>query len=482
MCGIIAAFDRSGNGVEEWARNQLQCQLHRGREGFGLVRFGDGPTSTERSVEITGVLVPLFMEKASGILLHHRHPTSSANRISQTHPILVSNDGLDFDYLVAHNGTISNRKVLKGKHESEYGYSYTTDTEDAAGNGYGKGKDGFNDSECAAIELAMFADLWQAGKLPEKEEFRLRSEGGQALVAVRVDRKSGEATHLLFCRNDMSPLNFHRGGKSAVYLSSEGIGEPVEEHALFEIDLKTMKARRRQLEVPDGWKGSPVPERSGKRSGGRGESAYGDPCKEPGCVNYTLNAGGTCSDCLRAKSLPTAASGTDGSIRCAECGGRTWEEDGTCLSCKRRKGLPDASGLDCMTHGCLLKAGGKDPDGLCGHCRAFLSAKTGEGKAGGTRKPEKDGGEDGEKEGSIGFSDRDSAFLSKADVIDSIMGDCFDRLVELQRKVQMAVSGDGGDATLTELREDFESDLDALLSEMEDRLQWETEPEHAEVS
>jgi len=42
------------------------------------------------------------------IIAHHRYPTSTKNLINQTHPIQVSNELLEHDYLVIHNGVITN--------------------------------------------------------------------------------------------------------------------------------------------------------------------------------------------------------------------------------------------------------------------------------------------------------------------------------------------------------------------------------------
>ena len=188
MCGIIlhANFkykDSPPQQANESVINQYQDQYQRGTQGYGAVMINEErEICIKRATEATKMLIDLYSVEAPIVLLHHRTPTSSKNKISQTHPIFVHNDKLKFAYLIMHNGVISNDDEIKALHEKE-GFNYTTHralTETTFE---------FNDSECLAIELALFM---------EKIIPTMRVSGSAAFIGVKIDKKSGKAINLIW--------------------------------------------------------------------------------------------------------------------------------------------------------------------------------------------------------------------------------------------------------------------------------------------
>jgi predicted glutamine amidotransferase len=166
------------------------------------------------------------------IMLHHRMPTSSENKISQTHPILVNNGSLKHKYLVVHNGVINNEDEMREKHMNQLGFVYTTDrTTDT-------GKEEFNDSEALAIEVARFV---------EKQTSKIESIGSAAFIAYEIDKKTNKLLNVHFCRNS-SPLKLSMT-RNKIRLSSEGEGEDVKENTMYSFSIKDFKLKKRVCEM-----------------------------------------------------------------------------------------------------------------------------------------------------------------------------------------------------------------------------------------
>ena len=125
MCGLIGMFNfittnkktkkkTKTEPVNKEVIEQLQDQISRGNEGFGILMInGKKEIELKRATEISKAMLDLYMTESPMIIMHHRNPTSSENRLSQTHPILVSNELLKHNYYVIHNGVISNTDYLK---------------------------------------------------------------------------------------------------------------------------------------------------------------------------------------------------------------------------------------------------------------------------------------------------------------------------------------------------------------------------------
>jgi len=231
MCGIIGAFNHGENKemVNEWIVNQLEDQLNRGEKGFGVLHIDNKlKIKVERATEITKSLLDLRFNPSSMILMHHRWPTSSENKISQTHPIKVSNGSLKYDYYVIHNGIVHNEDKMRKKHIDELGFLYTTDRKTNTG------VEEFNDSEALAIELARFI---------EGQTSQIETTGSAAYIVLRVDKKKDVAVGLFFGRNN-NPLNMAKT-RGKLRLSSEGEGDPIKEDVMYSCNVKDFKLSKK---------------------------------------------------------------------------------------------------------------------------------------------------------------------------------------------------------------------------------------------
>lgn len=237
MCGIIASFNdgkHQRDSVNKWVIDSLENQISRGKEGFGIIFIGkDNKIKVERATELTKAMIDLYKTKARMIILHHRQPTSSDNKLSQTHPIFVDNGSLKYRYYVIHNGVISNAESVKISHE-KLGFEYTTAYTQSWSNATPEIK--FNDSEALAIELARFI---------EKQTDTLAVIGSAAFIGIQVDRKTNKVVKVFFGRNTQ-PLNMS-ATRGKLRLSSEGEGSPVKENLLYKFDLKDFSIKSSKL-------------------------------------------------------------------------------------------------------------------------------------------------------------------------------------------------------------------------------------------
>jgi len=233
MCGIITAFNYGDNKepVNEWIKNQLQDQFHRGSKGFGIVFINeDGSYKIERATESTKTHVDLELNQSRMIMLHHRYPTSSENKISQTHPIVVDDGSLKHKYLVVHNGVINNDTELKKQHEDELGFVYTTQRK------VSKEVYEYNDSEALAIEVARFIE----------GEKKINTIGNAAFIALQIDKKTDKVTNVFFARHN-NPIKMSKT-RGKLRLSSEGEGTDISEEMLYHCSIKDFKLQKKKVE------------------------------------------------------------------------------------------------------------------------------------------------------------------------------------------------------------------------------------------
>lgn len=220
MCGIVAAF-HTGKGakpVNEWALKTFEDQHSRGVQGFGIVGWKPGQKPCVlRSCESAKFMFDIHAKTFPMMLLHHRAPTSTPNKMDQTHPIFVSHASLAFDYLVIHNGVIYNDKELYKEH-ADLGFAYTTEIVVDKEKNIVK----INDSESIAIELARFI---------ENQTTKIGARGSAALVALQIDKRTGKPTKIFFCRNT-NPLKMGKS-RNKLHLSSEGEGALIEPNTLY---------------------------------------------------------------------------------------------------------------------------------------------------------------------------------------------------------------------------------------------------------
>lgn len=232
MCGLIGVIAKNGNENNEFIINQFEDQNARGKEGFGIIRIKQGKIEgIDRACTPMKFLMDLYTHKAESLIVHHRTPTSSENKLAQTHPINIKNKELAFDYLVMHNGVIQNDNELKEKHE-KIGYTYTT--EYLKENHYNTNTiSKWNDSESFAIDLIRFI---------EKKQPELKMTGSTAFIAIQIKKDTNQINKIYFGRKN-NPINIQEK-KGLIYLSSEGPGKEIESHKLFSVNLAKIKLKK----------------------------------------------------------------------------------------------------------------------------------------------------------------------------------------------------------------------------------------------
>ncbi|MFA7301786.1 MAG: hypothetical protein WC069_05770 [Candidatus Shapirobacteria bacterium] len=246
MCGIIAAFNtnpkRKIESANDFVIDQYQEQFERGTRGFGIIRIDKKrEIEIDRACEPTKFLMDLYTKKSNMIIAHHRTPTSTENKLNQTHPMYVSDKSLKHDYLVVHNGIVGNTKELHDKHE-KLGFIYNTEySRELDYPNYTYKQDKWNDSESIAIEIALFI---------ENKTEEIEMDNNAAFIVLQLEKKTLKAKEVFFGRNGIgSCLNMSKS-KGKLRISSEGEGEEVEVNKLFSFkvaDIK-MKLSKRDME------------------------------------------------------------------------------------------------------------------------------------------------------------------------------------------------------------------------------------------
>jgi len=240
MCGIIFGATLNKRSVADFILNQYEDQQSRGSRGFGVALEDEkGAIKILRSTEPLKFFFDVQTEgkNAPLILAHHRQPTSSENKCSQTHPILVDHKSFKFRWLIVHNGVISNKDELKKNHD-ELGFPYTTVRQK------NETTEEFNDSESLAIEVARY--------LEGKSQIIL-AEGSAAWIALKVDKNTNKPLGLYFARRS-NPLRLSFTN-NMLFLASEldiKLSNSIDEKKLYSVDLT--KKKYEVLEQPIKWK------------------------------------------------------------------------------------------------------------------------------------------------------------------------------------------------------------------------------------
>jgi len=246
MCGIIAAFNTTteekskATDVNEYIINQYQEQYARGTEGYGIIRINKKQeVDIDRACEPTKFLIDLTLKKSEMIIAHHRHPTSTSNRLPQTHPLIINNDKLKYNYLVVHNGIISNDKELREKH-LKLGFIYQTECMEGYYATSTKKTLRWNDSESISIELALFI---------ENQIKTIRTDNMATFVILQISKKTGKAEQVFFGRNRFGALKMSKT-RGKLRLSSEGEGEEIKANKLYSFKLndKYLKLSNQDIE------------------------------------------------------------------------------------------------------------------------------------------------------------------------------------------------------------------------------------------
>jgi len=241
MCGIIASFNTKEKieKVNDFIIDQYQNQYLRGQKGFGIIRINKkGKIEIDRSCEPTKFLLDLYLKESSMIIAHHRTPTSTENKLDQTHPMFISNKILSHDYLIVHNGIINNDDKLRDKH-IELGFTYQTECYETWG--YSQTKNlKWNDSEAIAIELALFIEE----KIPAME-----IDNTAAFIVLQINKNTHKAKQVLFGKHGLSACLNIKKSNNIIQLSSEGEGESVKEDILFAFNIKDKAMKLKETQI-----------------------------------------------------------------------------------------------------------------------------------------------------------------------------------------------------------------------------------------
>lgn len=224
MCGIVYAHDFNGNAVNNGVLNLFDKQRSRGLAGFGL--FDGQEKNIVRATTEEKILKWLCKYDSNLILFHHRFPTSAVNTRRTAHPFTTRDYFGDSQYILVHNGHISNSDTLRADHEDDMGIEYQSVLSDGS----------YNDSEALLWDLALFLE----GKQKD-----LKFYGQAAFVCVKLHK--GKLDRMYFGTNG-NPLNLLRTN-DGIALSSEGPGEAVAEQMLYTWNYELKRLTKRKLEM-----------------------------------------------------------------------------------------------------------------------------------------------------------------------------------------------------------------------------------------
>lgn len=230
MCGIVYVQRTDGKSAVKQVLKRYNAQKSRGREGFGYVAVKQSGRATlphrfmfEHEVE-TALQATTF----GHILFHHRYPTSTPNVPEAAHPIRVTHQELQHDYVVVHNGVISNDEELKERHEA-LGYKYTTEISCQYRTRKGKVYEDslqWNDSEALAIDLARNIEGLQK---------RVNARGAIAYIVMQLEKSTQRAVALYYGTNGGNPLTLDMS-KDFICLASQG-GTAINDNICYRMSL-----------------------------------------------------------------------------------------------------------------------------------------------------------------------------------------------------------------------------------------------------
>jgi predicted glutamine amidotransferase len=229
MCGIAYAHNFGGEAVNNQILDIFDSQRSRGTDGFGL--FDGKYKHIVKASKEDAILKWLVKYDSNLILFHHRWPTSSANTKRNAHPFSTQDYFGDNQYILVHNGHISNASELKEAHE-KLGIKYATENTDGS----------FNDSEALLWDFALFIE----GKQKE-----LAFTGSVAFVCLKLAqhgrRRDRVLDKLYFARNS-NPLVMKRDAEGIV-LASTGEGEPIDTETLYTYNYPLKRLTKRKLKM-----------------------------------------------------------------------------------------------------------------------------------------------------------------------------------------------------------------------------------------
>jgi len=200
----------------------------------------EGKYNIERATGQIKSIIDLKMNNSKQIIFHHRMPSSSKNKISQTHPILIESGDLKYKYYIIHNGVIRNSDEIKEIQEKDFGYTYSTEKK-VGKDYYGKDEIMYNDSETLGYEIARFI---------ESDSKKIKAIGSAAFIMTQVDKKTDKVIKIFYGRNEGNPLHLSGDPKKNIFLSSEGPGDNIKEDSLYSFTPDDFKVRKQKMIIP----------------------------------------------------------------------------------------------------------------------------------------------------------------------------------------------------------------------------------------
>lgn len=225
ICGLAYNQSFDGTPVNDNIIDQYVRQIARGTEGFGVFNGKHLVKAAKEERIIRWLEKP--KNQSDLILFHHRWPTSTINCRKAAHPFTTKDYFGDTQYVMIHNGTVSNAKDLFVKHQ-ELGIEYQSLLDDLT----------FNDSEALMWDLALTL---------EGKQDKLTAYGGIAFICMKM--VNGEPERLFFARNHSKPLNLLRN-KQQMFLSSEGEGEEIEPNVLHNYNYQLNRMTTKHFYIP----------------------------------------------------------------------------------------------------------------------------------------------------------------------------------------------------------------------------------------
>lgn len=228
MCGIVYHKSFRGYGVARQVARSFAEQRQRGLSGFGY--YVPEIDRLTHNTDEKRILRLLDKEQGTEILFHHRWPTSTENVRNACHPFSTKGAGLKHQYVLVHNGHISNAWTIRADHIKDHKIAYKSWQSDTR----------FNDSEALLYDVALYL---------EGKQDKLLAHGGMAFVCIESD-KNAKPLKLHFARNASSPLKMVKT-KKRLSLTSEGNGQNIPIDTLHTLDYATGELTTKPLIIPE---------------------------------------------------------------------------------------------------------------------------------------------------------------------------------------------------------------------------------------
>ena len=214
-----------GKPVNNEILEQYDKQKSRGQRGFGI--FDGQEMNMVHETKEDSILKWLVKYDSNLLLMHHRLPTSTVNVKRAAHPFSTKKFFGKTQYILIHNGHISNAWDLLDDHEN-LGINYYSFLDDLT----------FNDSEALLWDFALFM---------EGKQDKIKARGAMAFICLKLVK--GKLEKMYFGRNT-NPLVLFRT-KEGIALSSEGEGgELIERDKLYTWNYKLKRLTKRPLDFP----------------------------------------------------------------------------------------------------------------------------------------------------------------------------------------------------------------------------------------